>query len=272
MPDGPAVAERDVVYLYDGGFDGFLCCVFESYARREIPAEILSQDAELLSLYPQIFIVTDPAHAQRVAQAARRKIGGPAWDFMRRAFLTCAPHRERDLLLFVRLGFRFGPRVMQMLADDVVARLRQAVLHLENEAHLLLGFARFSDCGGALVSRIGPKNRVLPLLAPHFRARFPEEYFLIFDSTHGMALVYRPHTAAIVPLDALEVPAPGREELDYRRLWRTFYDTVEVPGRHNPKCRMGHMPKRYWEFMTEFAQDAQAPGGRPQPLPPAAGR
>ena len=30
----------DVAYCYDGSFAGFLCCVFESYARREIPAEV----------------------------------------------------------------------------------------------------------------------------------------------------------------------------------------------------------------------------------------
>ena len=30
----------DVAYRYDGSFAGFLCCVFESYARHEIPSEI----------------------------------------------------------------------------------------------------------------------------------------------------------------------------------------------------------------------------------------
>ena len=34
MPGG------DVVYRYDGSFDGFLCCVFESYVRRELPLRL----------------------------------------------------------------------------------------------------------------------------------------------------------------------------------------------------------------------------------------
>ena len=33
-----------------------------------------------------------------------------------------------------------------------------------------------------------------------------------------------------------------------------FYDTIEVPGRRNHKCRMTHMPKRYWKHMTEFEE------------------
>ena len=36
MPDG-----SDIVYSYDGSFEGLLCCVFESLEKREVPAEIL---------------------------------------------------------------------------------------------------------------------------------------------------------------------------------------------------------------------------------------
>ncbi|MBD8952707.1 MAG: DNA metabolism protein, partial [Subdoligranulum sp.] len=31
----------DTAYCYDGSFTGFLCCVFESYTRREIPSAVL---------------------------------------------------------------------------------------------------------------------------------------------------------------------------------------------------------------------------------------
>ncbi|WP_335617768.1 DUF4130 domain-containing protein [Clostridium pasteurianum] len=27
---------------------------------------------------------------------------------------------------------------------------------------------------------------------------------------------------------------------------------IEVEGWRNLKCRSGHMPKRYWKYMTEF--------------------
>ena len=31
----------DMAYRYDGSFPGFLCCIFESYAKRELPAAVL---------------------------------------------------------------------------------------------------------------------------------------------------------------------------------------------------------------------------------------
>lgn len=29
---------REVVYEYDGSFDGLLCCIYESYTQKELPA------------------------------------------------------------------------------------------------------------------------------------------------------------------------------------------------------------------------------------------
>ena len=37
-------AESDLVYLYDGTFDGFLCCVYESVYSRQVPADIQPEE------------------------------------------------------------------------------------------------------------------------------------------------------------------------------------------------------------------------------------
>ena len=39
--------------------------------------------------------------------------------------------------------------------------------------------------------------------------------------------------------------------------------TIAIEDRYNPKCRMTHMPKRYWENMTEFLEPA-LPNGEPR--------
>lgn len=260
MPDRP-----DIAYQYDGSFEGLLCCVFESYARKEIPAEILSAQTEQLSLFPTRAIGTEPEKAARVAHSIAPAMGEPAADFVRRAFLTCLPGRERQMLLFLRLGYRRGPAVMRMLADDTVHALFGAVHHLERESHLLMGFLRFSDCGGVLAAEIAPKNVVLPLMARHFCERYPGERFVIHDRTHGMALLHEPGAQPrICAAETLALPAADETERTFRRLWRLYYDTVEVEGRHNPRCRMTHMPKRYWAYLTEMGN---AESGGPWELP-----
>lgn len=246
-----------LIYRYDGSFDGLLCCVFESYDKKEIPTEIILPDISQTLLFAAKEIRTDVQKANRVLASIPEKMGFDALNFIQRAFLTCAPKKELYILLFLRLGYRHGRSVMDMLADDAVHTLFKAVKHLDNESHLLKGFVRFSIFSNVLVAEIEPKNCVLPLMTQHFCERYPEERFLIYDKTHGMALVYQPYQSAIIPIDDLELPEPDEQEQSYRALWQLFYDTIEIQGRHNPKCRMGHMPKRYWKYMTEFGSSSK---------------
>lgn len=244
--------QSNLIYRYDGSFDGLLCCVFESYDKKEIPMDILLPGTPESMLFEQKEIRADSKKSNRVLASIPKKIGVDALDFVRRAFLTCCTQKELYILLFLRMGYHYGPTVMSMLADDVVNRLFKAVKHLDNESHLLKGFVRFSVFNSVLVAEIEPKNYVLPLMTQHFCERYQEERFLIYDKTHGMALIYQPYQSSIIPIEELELPEPDEKEQAFRQLWQLFYDTIEVKGRHNPQCRMSHMPKRYWKCMTEF--------------------
>jgi probable DNA metabolism protein len=253
------LSQSNLIYHYDGSFDGLLCCVFESYDKKEIPMDILLPETCQTMLFPAKKITTDSQKSNRVLDSIPKKMGISALEFVRRAFLTCFTQKELYILLFLRMGYRYGPSVINMLADDVVNALFKAVKHLDNESHLLKGFLRFSIFSNVLVAEIEPKNYVLPLLTQHFCERYPEERFLIYDKTHAMALVYQPYQSAVIPIEDLELPDPDEKEQSYRELWRLFYETIEVQGRHNPECRRSHMPKRYWKNMTEFGSAEKKP-------------
>ncbi|MBP2634496.1 MAG: putative metabolism protein [Firmicutes bacterium] len=250
-------SSSELIYCYDGSFDGLLCCVFESYESNEIPIDILLPDTAHSLLFAAKSIPTDPQKASRVLSSIPKKLGPSALTFIQQAFLTCLAQKELYILLFLRLGFRHGPSVMNMLTNEVVNTLAKAVKHLERESHLFKGFVRFSIINNVLVGEIEPKNFVLPLLVQHFCERYPEERYLIHDKKHNMALVYQPYQSAIIPLAELEVPKADETEQTFRDLWQLFYDTIAIQGRYNPKCRMTHMPKRYWKHMTEFSPPPQ---------------
>ncbi len=247
----------NMIYCYDGSFDGLLCCVFESYDRNELPSDVSTAYSPLPLLLPVRQIATVPERATRVFSSIPKKMGCAVLDFIKRAFLTCHPRKDLLILEFLRKGYSVGPSVLNMLTDNVVHELYAAVRHLEHEAHLYTGFIRFSDINGALAAQIEPKNNVLPIITPHFCERFPEEQFLIYDKTHGLALLYVNHSWTLNSVEELSLPAPSDEEKRYRNLWRMFYHTIEIKERHNPRCRMGHMPKRYWGCMTEFSEDGK---------------
>ena len=94
---------RDVMYSYDGTFDGFLCCVFASYTNKETPADIFSMRDRQPGLLPCIGITTDETNARRVLNSIPAKMGKNALEFLQYAFLTCLPQTELHMLNFMYL-------------------------------------------------------------------------------------------------------------------------------------------------------------------------
>ena len=245
-----------VCYQYDGSYPGFLTCVFDSWTNREEPVEFRAPEDMCCSLYPLRTVETDQARALRVYRSFS-KFGTEGQRLAARTFLTCLPDRELWLWRYLRLAYAQGPAIVRNLTDPTVDKVRKAVWHLEHEAHMYKGFTRFSDLEGVLAGEIEPKNRVLPLLRPHFCGRYPQERFVLHDRTHKEALFHQPgpRGSAILPVEDFSLGPAGTEELAYRKLWQAFYDTIAIQGRYNPKCRMTNMPKRYWAMMTEFQED-----------------
>ncbi len=241
-----------IAYIYDGSFSGLLCCVFESYTCHEIPCKIMSADEAEIVLFDTKEIITEPDKSDRVYKSIAAKMGKEAEELVETAFLYGGDEKSIVIYRFICLGYKYGKKVSDMLGNETVSAIRNMVRAVLNERHHMLEFLRFSEYNGSLVAQIEPKHFVLPILERHFTSRFPEEQFLIYDKTFKMALVYVNHKAAIVELDNLELPPAEEEELMFRRLWTGYYDTIAIKERYNPKCRMGHMPKRFWKYMTEM--------------------
>lgn len=263
---------REIIYQYDGSFDGILCCVFESYTQKELPTAIF-RDGELEAcLFEVRRVETNREHAQRIYRSLR-KISTEVGPFLRRVYLTCLADKEILIYRFIAKLYREGAPLLCRFADEDYQPLLKAVRHMNGEAHLLKGFVRFSEFDGVLAAEIEPKNRVLPLLRAHFCERYRNEAFFIYDRTHCEALLYSRGVSRILPLEAFSMAAPTQEEAGYRLLWRRFYDTIAIRERENPKLRMSHMPKRFWSCMTEFQQDATPPAAAAaiDPVPVAQG-
>ena len=241
-----------VIYCYDGTLKGLLCCIFESYEQKEQPAGIVTADRLQLSFYRVREIETDAARAKRVEAGIRRRMTDEGWEVVWLGWHSCHPERELLLYRFVRLGMRHGRRVLAMLADETVSALTKAVRNLTREAHQYKEFVRFSVCNGVLTAEIEPNNDVLFLMAPHFCDRYRNNAFLIYDRTHRQLLLHRPGRWAILPAEDYAMPDTEADEQFYRALWKRFYDAVAVEGRISERRRMNHMPKRYWNHLTEL--------------------
>jgi len=244
----------DLAYSYDGSFDGLLCCVYESYYQKELPSMIFSHNEVQETLFPVKEIETDHVCSKKVEHSIRHRISTEALRLVRLCYYSKTESREINILNFLRMGYRVGARVTDMLADDTVGAITKTARNVSRESNYYKEFLRFSDFNGALVAIIEPKNFVLPMIVDHYCDRLPSEKFLIYDETHKYALVYQNGESAIIPLEHFELPESCEKEEKYRILWKRFYDTIAIESRINPKLRMNNMPKRYWKHLTEFKE------------------
>ena len=246
------VSDTDnIIYVYDGGLAGFFCCVYESVYSKQIPAAIVAEKAFQPTLLPCKQIETDRVKAKKVRDSIPAKISPPALELVETVFLSCLEEKEVAILRFLLKGYREGGKIVNMLGDPIVEKLLKAERHMMGECRLLLGFVRFSDYDGRLAATISPKNFVLPYICGHFINRFSGENFMIYDKTHKTAFIYERGKRQLVEIDFINFPEVSEEESRYRSMWKHFYNTVSIEARENPRCRMTHMPKRYWENMLE---------------------
>ena len=245
-----------LILLHDGTFDGFLTAVLEAY-RRKPNAESVDETGcqqEFGMRYEEI--LTDMASAERVADGIRRTMGNLAYEKIWTAFLSDDDRKSPKLYEYIRLGMQVGYSVQSRLADERVSAVEKMASLVGREASKLLEFVRFGKLeGGIWYAKISPQYPVLPMLMPHFAARFNDMPFLLHDETHGQVAVYNLREWQIVSDETMLLPEYAPEEAEFRRLWKCFYDTVAIRERINPALRRQLMPKKYWKNLTEMQPD-----------------
>lgn len=245
----------DVVFLYDGTFDGFLSCVYLYYYSSYNPLNIVSEENFEPGFYQNISVKTDNEKSNKVKNAIVTKISKYTLRFLQECMLCCKKDMEINMLFYLVKSFKYGYKFHKNIADANVDYLLKAHRHLQREKHLYLGIIRFYKSQDVYISQIEPKNNIIPLIASHFLNRFYNQNFLIYDSRNKTALIHYEGESQIIKAEKMDLPKLSDDELDMQRLWKHFYDTVSIKERYNPKCRMNFMPKRTWEFLPEMNEN-----------------
>lgn len=243
---------NNIVYQYDGTYQGFLCCVFESYARRELPSEICPPDRGQISFFASHEIVTDPARAKRVAVGLKR-LGNVIKERVTTGFLSDEADREMILFRFVRCCFDNGPAQARATGDPDICAAFNLERAVRSEACKYIEFIRFEQRDGMLGAVIHPKNKILPLLRGHFCSRLPDEDFLIFDASHGTAMLRQAGRVHYFSMQQYE-SGLNEEEENWQMLWKRFFRALTIEQRRDVRSQMNHAPKRYWQDMCEMQQ------------------
>lgn len=247
-------------YIYDGTFEGFLSAVFEVYERKPLVVKIVSERIATENFFDEEHtIYTDQVKADRVWKGIQTKIGKKAGDWIYRAFLSEKPDRERVLLRIIKKGF-LGHRVTEDYADVDVLRLSNLVKMVRREKHRMDAFVRFKlTKDNVYFAEIEPDFDTLPLNAIHFKNRYADQKWLIYDRCRHYGVYYDLHKISYVKLEVSKdintsEAAPfyfTHDEMHYQDLWKNYFKSTNIPSRKNMRLHLQHVPRRYWKYLSE---------------------
>ena len=173
-------------------------------------------------------------------------------------FLSDNENKELIIYYFCLNLLKYQTNIIYMRNLRCVTKALKIAKHVGNEAHRLKGFVRFQKLEHDIYyAEIAPDNNVLFLVSKHFKRRLKNEYWLIKDVKRKIISIYDKKDFYLIDEDNFQINdlKVAQEENDIKNMWKEFYDTIAIKERHNERCRMNFMPKKYWKYIIEMSDE-----------------
>jgi probable DNA metabolism protein len=253
-----------VTYSYDKSFDGLLTAVFESFERKQIPDEIRGMGESAPVLWSELAsIATDPSKADRVWRALVKTISESAANRLFRIHYSGIEEIDLPLLKLIRKIFEAGPGILENTADADVLAIRKADRRVSREAERVAQFIRFQKTADHIYfGACGPDYDVVPMVLGHFRDRFADQHWMIYDMRRKKGYYYNGLDVQWVTLSSSTIDSSGdvdagvlsEDEILFQRLWKQYFRSICIDQRLNLKLHRQKVPKKYWKYLTEKKQ------------------
>ncbi len=251
-----------VIYEYDGTFEGLLTCIFESYDRKQFPDVINIRGNDPADLFLTVnFIESEPIKAERVWKKIQQLMPLPINQIIYYAFLSETKGIEMSILHFCRRLFQNEKNVYTDFGDNDVLKIVQVARKVKREAARIKQFVRFQEAkDGIYFSGIEPIYDVLPLVVSHFKHRYLDQKWLIYDLKRNYGAHYDLKTIDEVELTSIELNQQTgqisknvlkEEDALYQTLWKSYFENINIEERKNLRLQRQMMPKRFWRYLTE---------------------
>ncbi|WP_408962306.1 TIGR03915 family putative DNA repair protein [Polaribacter sp. WD7] len=259
----PRMQEKTLVY--DGSFEGFLSCVFYVFEYKLQQVTIQNQLTNQNRLFSENeSIITDLEKSDRVWQGLKRKASTITSTKIYYAFLSEKENIENILLSYIQYIFNHQQKVDTDYTNPSVLKTSQVAKNVSREKHRMEAFIRFKLTKDTIYfANIEPDFNVLPLISKHFKNRYADQKWVIYDIKRNYGMYYNLQTLEFINM---EFPQNfdftktdnnffSDKEFHFQKLWKDYFDSTNIKERKNIKLHVRHVPKRYWKYLSEKQPD-----------------
>lgn len=250
------------VFFYDKTFDGLLTTVFDAYKLKLFPDKLLEMgDIAPMLMEQQFTSVTQPEKAARVWRALKNKLSTRAINHLLYAWQSDHPEFDQVIFRYICRAVITPKSIETDFADPDVNLVFKLAKQVSRECHYLIEFVRFQKTvDDVYFSPVAPRYDVLPFTMSHFKDRFSDQKWVIYDEKRGYGYYYDLHKITEMNLDDLTVIENGKlkpallteDELLFQTLWQRYFKALTIEERKNLKQQRRSMPKRFWHYLTEL--------------------
>lgn len=246
--------------LYDGTFDGLFTAIFEVFEYRYKDVEIKNREAfQQKNMFAEIHeVATQQEKSGRVLNKLEQSIGKSGMSQLVKVFLSEDSALEALILSAVRQSIKhIDVNVLQNFANDDILKIAKICKSMSRERHRMTAFVRFEKMQDDIYfAKIDPDFNVLPLIRTHFKNRYADQKWMIYDLRRHYGLFYDLENCEFFyPDEKLNLNQYQEkfhdEEKKYQTLWKSYFTKTNIKERKNTKLHIQHVPKRYWKYLTE---------------------
>lgn len=249
-----------MIYVFDGSLEGLLTAVFEWFERRPPQVKlVVAQTYQPDVFTPSLTVLTQRTKADRVWKGLSKKLDSKGMRQLYCAYLAELEESFQDIFLFTIYIFTQPAGAQKNYGNKYVLNIAQTARKVEREKHRMEAFIRFQKTAdGIFYCGIDPDFNVLPLIINHFKNRYADQKWIIYDIKRHYGISYTID-------DIVEIELHGNinllkkenqhfldeEEMLCADLWKNYFKSTNIVARKNTKLHTQHVPKRYWKYLTE---------------------
>ena len=199
------------ILVYDGSFEGLMCCIFTLYEQK-IPVFRLARIGEPLGeLFAQtIQVKSNKAQAQRVWSGIKRKSSNISLERIELAYLSEIRGEDHTIIRYVQYLIDSKKNIEENLSHPVVQRLNDVVKMLHREKQVVKEKIRFQTLVNDIkYNIIEPNYNVLPLLKDYLLQKYAKQKWIVYDIRRNKGLFYNLQEIKDIQLD---LPTKNPEE------------------------------------------------------------
>lgn len=250
------------IFSYDKTFEGMLTCVFDAYFRKTFPDRLLDKDEPLPLFYEEtVDICTVKEKSDRVWKALEKKLSSQALSNLMLCWLSELPGVDELMFRYIRKTIDSPIGIELNFGDGDVLEISRIGRKVRFERTRMLQFIRFQKAiDGTYFAAIEPDYNVISLAVNHFKDRFADQKWLIYDMKRKFGFYYDLANVSQVSFETreahlitgmLDESLMVKDEKLFQRLWKTYFKSIAIRERVNPVKQRKDMPVRYWKYLTE---------------------